>query len=43
VIASAHPPRGGWAEAAREMSERGEDRLSEEPVPARFDLEEWEW
>jgi len=42
VIAAGRPPRTGWAEAARELHERGEDGLLETP-PTRFDGEEWEW
>lgn len=42
LIASAHRPRSGWADAARDLRERGEDRLLEEPAPTRFDLEDWE-
>lgn len=41
VIARASLPRAGWAEAARRMRQRGEDRLLE--APTRFDDEEWTW
>jgi antitoxin MazE len=37
------PPREGWAEAFREMAERGDDRLIDEPTPTVWDAEEWEW
>ena len=43
VIRSARRPRAGWAEAARQMRERKEDRLLEPPTSTRFDREEWEW
>lgn len=42
VIVSSRRVRAGWAEAARELHERGEDGLLETPAP-RFDNEEWEW
>lgn len=41
VIAAAHPPRAGWAAAAAQAHERGDDRLLPTPAPA-FD-EDWEW
>ena len=43
VIRAAKRPRAGWAEAARQMRERGEDRLLDAPVSTRFDREEWKW
>ena len=43
VIASASEPRDGWAEAAKELHERGEDGLLDEPTATRFDDTEWEW
>lgn len=43
VIKPASTPRAGWAEAAREIRDRGEDRLLDPPAPKRFDEEEWEW
>jgi antitoxin MazE len=42
VIASAAGVRAGWAEAAQELHERGEDEHVILPVPTRFE-EEWEW
>lgn len=42
VISSRKEPRVGWAEAARQMRERG-DRLLEGPTATRFDDEEWRW
>ena len=35
--------RAGWAEAARLMRARGNDRLLDPPTPTRFDEDEWEW
>ena len=43
VIKAARAPRTGWAEAAKRVHERGEDRLLDEPTPTRFDETEWEW
>jgi antitoxin MazE len=35
--------REGWAEAARAMHERGDDRLLDMPGATRFDREAWAW
>ena len=35
--------RAGWAEAAEELSSKGDDRLLDEPVPTEFDEREWTW
>ncbi len=43
VIRSATRPRSGWAEAARQARQRGDDRLLDEPTETRFDSEEWQW
>lgn len=43
VIASATAPRTGWAEAARQLAAAEDTGLLDEPVPTRFDTEEWEW
>lgn len=43
VIEPATGPRAGWAEAAKRMRARAEDRLLEPPATTRFDREEWEW
>jgi antitoxin MazE len=43
VITSHSQPRTGWAEAARQMRERGHDRLLDGPTSTRFDDEEWHW
>ncbi|MGH7646332.1 MAG: AbrB/MazE/SpoVT family DNA-binding domain-containing protein [Gemmatimonadales bacterium] len=43
VIAPVAGARAGWADAARRLRERGEDRPLEPPTATRFDEEEWEW
>jgi antitoxin MazE len=43
VIRPVAAAREGWAEAAREAAERGDDGLLDEQVSTRFDIEEWEW
>ncbi|MBN1491370.1 MAG: AbrB/MazE/SpoVT family DNA-binding domain-containing protein [Phycisphaerae bacterium] len=43
VISPAVRPRRGWADAARALSTRGEDRQLDKALPTTFDQEEWEW
>ena len=43
VIAPVRRPREGWAEAAREASAHGDDRLLDPATPTAFDRTEWEW
>jgi antitoxin MazE len=43
VVQASRRPRAGWAEAARAMSEQGDDHLLDEPTATRFDREAWEW
>jgi antitoxin MazE len=43
VIARVSNPRSGWADAARKMRQRKDDRLLDPPTPTRFDDEEWKW
>lgn len=43
VVQAVRRPRAGWADAARQMRARGEDRLLDAPSPTRFDEQEWEW
>ncbi len=43
LISKTAQPRTGWAEAARRMRERGEDRLLDPPTSTRFDRKEWKW
>ena len=42
VIEAVRRTRAGWAKAAAELHERGEDGLIETPAPT-FGAEEWEW
>ncbi|OGQ93282.1 MAG: AbrB family transcriptional regulator [Deltaproteobacteria bacterium RIFOXYA2_FULL_55_11] len=37
VITPTEKPRSGWAEAAKQLRKRGEDRLLDESTPTRFD------
>lgn len=43
VISSRKRPRAGWAEAARQARDRGEDRLLDAAAPTAFDDAEWHW
>ena len=43
VIRSVRRTRAGWAAAARQMREHGEDHLLEPSGATRFDREEWKW
>ncbi len=45
VIRKAKHPREGWAEQAKLMAERGDDKLEDWDVPGldSWDEEEWEW
>ena len=43
VVRAARGPRAGWAEAARQMHARGDDRLLDATTPTRFDRSEWRW
>jgi antitoxin MazE len=43
VIARIASARSGWANAAREMRQRDEDRLIDASTPTRFDEKEWQW
>ncbi len=43
IIASASSARSGWANAARQMRRRDEDRLLDAPLPTHFDEKEWRW
>jgi antitoxin MazE len=43
VIRKGNRPRAGWAEAARRMRERNDDRLLDPTTPTRFDEREWKW
>ncbi len=43
VITPRREPRAGWAEAARQIRGRGEDRLLDPPTSTRFEEKEWRW
>ena len=43
IIRPVGAARATWAEAARKMRERDEDRMVAEPAPTKFDDEEWTW
>ena len=43
TVQAVRRPRAGWAEAARTMRQRNDDRLPDEPAKTRFDEAEWEW
>lgn len=43
VVRAARRPRAGWADAARLMRERNEDRFDPRSTPTRFEQSEWEW
>jgi antitoxin MazE len=43
MVETARTPRSDWAEAARQLHERGEDGLLDESCPTQFDKTEWEW
>ena len=43
VIARASSARSGWANAARQMRQRDEDRLLDVFTPTHFDKKEWQW
>jgi antitoxin MazE len=43
IVRAARAARAGWAEAARSMHARGDDRLLDAPTSSRFDDTEWQW
>lgn len=43
LVKASGAPRSNWADAARQLRERGEDGLPDEPYPTLFDETEWEW
>jgi len=43
LITSPTQPRAGWAEAAQQIRERGEELLIDGGASTRFDDEEWRW
>ena len=43
VVRAARGPRAGWAAAAKDMHDRGDDQLLDAPTSNRFDAKEWQW
>jgi antitoxin MazE len=43
VISSPTGVRKGWAEAARKLRRRQEDRLLDKPAATKFDETDWHW
>ena len=43
LISKPSQPRAGWADAARRMREQDEDSLIDQPIPTRFDTDDWKW
>jgi antitoxin MazE len=43
IVRAARRPRAGWAEAARDMHDRGHDLLLDESTATHFDQDEWTW
>jgi antitoxin MazE len=43
IVRAARGPRAGWADAARAMHARGDDRLLDASTSTRFDAKEWRW
>jgi antitoxin MazE len=43
IVRAARAARAGWAEAAKAMHARDDDRLLDAPTSNRFDDSEWQW
>lgn len=43
IVRAARQPRAGWADAARIMRAREDDRLTWPSAGTAFDRDEWEW
>lgn len=43
LVEAARRSRSNWADAARQLHERGEDGLLDESCSTQFDETEWEW
>jgi antitoxin MazE len=43
VVRAARRARAGWAEAAKALHSRGDDKLLDRETPTRFDHDDWEW
>lgn len=43
IVRAAQGPRAGWADAAKAMHDRGDDRLLDATTSSQFDEKEWRW
>lgn len=43
IVQAVREPRVGWADAAKQVRQAGDDKLLDEPTSTRFDEEEWSW
>ncbi len=43
IVRAAQGPRAGWADAAKVMHARGDDRLLDAGTSSQFDEKEWRW
>jgi antitoxin MazE len=43
LISSSTSLRQGWAAAAQQLRQRGEDVLLDDPISTNFDANDWEW
>jgi antitoxin MazE len=43
IVRAARAARAGWADAAKLMHARGEDRLLDAATSSHFDETEWQW
>ena len=43
IVRAARRPRAGWADAAKAMRARGDDRLLDAASLSTFDEREWRW
>ena len=43
IVRAVREARAGWADAAKAMRARGDDRLLDAPAANEFDDQEWRW
>ena len=43
IVRAARAARSGWADAAKSMRARGDDRLLDAATSSQFDEKEWQW
>ena len=43
IVRAARGPRAGWADAAKALHDRGDDRMLDAPTSSRLDEKEWRW